>query len=125
MHHILSKIATPADLDFAINESFIEGKITREKGRLIKNEMQNILSDPKIIDWFSSDWKIIKERPIFTKKGKIKIPDRVLIKDNELIVIDFKFGEKKAKIPKIFATTYPNSEFQIVNPDNFFDFLGI
>ena len=51
--------------------------------------------------------------------------DLIEERDGNIFTFEFKFGKKKTKIPKIFATTYSNPEFRIVNPDNFFDFLGI
>ncbi|MCU0371202.1 MAG: ATP-binding protein [Bacteroidales bacterium] len=37
---------------------------------------------------------------------------------------EFKLGHKvNAAMPKEFATTYPNSKFQLVNPDNYWKFL--
>jgi len=46
-------------------------------------------------------------------------------REGKIFAYEFKFGNKKAKMPKIFASTYPNSEFVTINPDNFHGFLGI
>jgi uncharacterized protein len=36
---------------------------------------------------------------------------------------EFKYSATKAKFPKIFSTTYPDSSFQLINQKNVFDIL--
>lgn len=43
--------------------------------------------------------------------------------DGVLHAYEFKWGDKQAKIPKIFPETYPDSTFQVVNRENFLDFV--
>jgi len=51
--------------------------------------------------------------------------DLIEERSGNIYAFEFKFGNKKTKIPPIFASTYPNSEFRVINPDSFHDFLGI
>jgi len=41
----------------------------------------------------------------------------------ELHTFEFKYWNKKQKIPKAFNETYPNSEYTIINKENYLDFL--
>ena len=41
----------------------------------------------------------------------------------KLFAFEFKWGNKKAKEPSIFAKTYPKSQWQLVNQDNYEGFL--
>jgi predicted AAA+ superfamily ATPase len=43
--------------------------------------------------------------------------------DGILHAYEFKWGNKSPKIPKAFAEGYPDSNFEIVNKDNFLNFL--
>jgi predicted AAA+ superfamily ATPase len=46
-------------------------------------------------------------------------------KDGKLYAFEFKLNSnKKAKIPKSFQESYPNSEFQIINRENFLNFVS-
>ncbi len=46
--------------------------------------------------------------------------------NGKLNAFEFKYSTtKKAKVPKAFINTYKESEFKVINPDNYFDFLGI
>lgn len=43
--------------------------------------------------------------------------------DGKLYTYEFKYSKEKAKFPKLFNETYPWSSFEIVNKDNFLDFV--
>lgn len=51
--------------------------------------------------------------------------DLIEERSGKLYAFEFKYGMKKAKIPKVFAETYQNSEFEVINPDSFHKFIGI
>jgi predicted AAA+ superfamily ATPase len=45
-------------------------------------------------------------------------------KDGQIAAFEFKWNPKaKSKIPKLFLSTYTNSQFQIIHKDNVEDFL--
>jgi hypothetical protein len=45
-------------------------------------------------------------------------------KDGVLYAFEFKWNEKwQARVPKIFAETYPNHQFEVITPANYIDFL--
>jgi hypothetical protein len=56
-----------------------------------------VISDPKIKDWFKPGLKIMNEAEILTAEGTAKRPDRVIIMDDKVIVVDFKFGVEKSE----------------------------
>ncbi|HOT54516.1 MAG TPA: ATP-binding protein [Bacteroidales bacterium] len=45
--------------------------------------------------------------------------------DGSVRAFEFKWGNKKPRVPKSFATSYPHATFQAVNPDNYHDFLQL
>jgi predicted AAA+ superfamily ATPase len=50
--------------------------------------------------------------------------DFVEEKDGKLHCYEFKWNlKKKEKTPSLFLSTYPGSSFEVINPDNFMDFL--
>ena len=50
--------------------------------------------------WFSGRYEIYRECEIISPDGSVLRPDRVLIKDDEAVVIDYKFGEYRPGNPK-------------------------
>lgn len=44
-------------------------------------------------------------------------------KNQEIEAFEFKWGNKKAKIPKAFADAYPEAKFTIITKENYLDFI--
>ena len=47
--------------------------------------------------WYDGSARVLNEVDILFGKGLSKRPDRVMIKDNKVIVVDYKFGERQDK----------------------------
>jgi len=95
MHNILSLVTTIDKIDEALDEIRMSGFIDFEDFEMRKKQIIEIVTYPKAKDWFTNKWQINSESEILTSKGEIKIPDRILFSEKEVIVIDFKFGEIK------------------------------
>ena len=61
------------------------------KNRLIERII-NIFKDKEIKSFFSSDWLVKTETEILLPNGETYIPDRVITKDRQVKVIDYKTG---------------------------------
>lgn len=102
LHSIFSHIHTTTDIDSALLELQQEGilyddSITPER---LTSLIRKRLADPRIADWFSDRWEILNECTIlstdpFTNNVIERRPDRVMKKDDEVIVVDFKFGHPR------------------------------
>lgn len=99
-HNIMSRISQASDLDNVLNECEEQGLFPSER---LQNNIRKLfeqgLKRPVISDWFSGDYKLFNECSVLAKdeKGRIitRRPDRVMIKDKEIIVVDYKFGRSK------------------------------
>jgi predicted AAA+ superfamily ATPase len=49
--------------------------------------------------------------------------DRIEEKDEQLSAFEYKYGKVKAKIPTEFAKSYPEATFEIINQDNYLDYI--
>jgi len=49
--------------------------------------------------------------------------DCIEIKNQEIEAFEFKWGNKKANIPKVFAAAYPEAKFTVVSKENYLDFI--
>lgn len=95
MHHLFENIKTKEDVVVAVETVMIEGLITGEEKEQLTLHIKELLDLPVISNWFGNDWKVINEADILIPGGEIRRPDRVLVKDEAVIVIDFKFGEQE------------------------------
>ena len=93
MHEIISKVHLAEDVEKALQEAYFAGKISIPERKFFTQKINNIVENKEIADWFTNKYEIKTETEILTATGDKKIPDRLLLTDNELIVIDFKFGK--------------------------------
>ncbi len=49
--------------------------------------------------------------------------DCIEVKNQEIEAFEFKWGNKKAKIPVAFANAYPEAKFSIISKENYLDFI--
>jgi len=93
MHEIFSRIRDDKEIDYIIDEFYFSGKIGSDERKTLVSKVNEMINRPVVADWFSNTWKVKTEDAILDVSGKIRIPDRVLFKPDETVVIDFKFGE--------------------------------
>lgn len=98
LHNIFSTIRTTADIDDALRKLEVDGIISDTKK--ISAMLKKRLLDPRVADWFSDRWELYNECSILSIdniSGEVitRRPDRVMINDNRIIVVDFKFGHPR------------------------------
>lgn len=100
LHKVLSEIHTPKDKDKALKELENKGEIVKEEIEEISKLLDYMFREKE--EWFDDRNKVLNERSIIFKDGYIKSvrPDRVLLRDGELIIIDYKFSFDKKQIEK-------------------------
>lgn len=101
LHALFSTITTQDDVETALRQLELDGvlydqNVSKER---IENMLRKRLNSPLVSDWFSGKWKVMNECSLLYHDADGKVmkerPDRVLIGENELIIIDFKFGKPK------------------------------
>jgi predicted AAA+ superfamily ATPase len=50
--------------------------------------------------------------------------DLVEEREGKLFGYEFKFGNKKPKAPALWSKTYPEAEYEVINRENYLDFVG-
>ena len=95
MHEVFSFISTSEDVPDAVKKLVLEGKIPDNKSDELVKRIVDLVSDPIVKEWFEAGSIIIKERDILMASGSTKRPDRVILKDDKAIIVDFKFGLEK------------------------------
>jgi len=94
MHELFEKIATASDVSAAIKRVLADGKIDTKTASEYEMLINTVLETEPFRTWFSGEWKVLNERDILRGKESRHRPDRVMIKGGELIVVDYKTGEK-------------------------------
>jgi ATP-dependent exoDNAse (exonuclease V) beta subunit len=94
MHEVLSFVKTRDDIDTAISLSQSKGILTESERESIKKDIEHLTNLEEIKDWFSGKWEVKTEADILLPDGKTIRPDRVMIKDDKIILADYKTGKK-------------------------------
>ena len=65
----------------------------------IKKLLGNALENPKAATWFDGSYKLFNERSILIADSEenSRRPDRVMIKGDTAVVVDYKFASKKER----------------------------
>jgi ATP-dependent exoDNAse (exonuclease V) beta subunit len=98
MHYVLSQIEHTGQIQKVLNRCMAEGIITdRKLMDVVINRLKKGFTNPKIAQWFQPDNQVFNECSITSIKKDTGEPitlrpDRVIIDDNGITVIDFKFG---------------------------------
>ena len=98
LHRLFSVIHTLEDVDTVLHRMQLEGVVDSiQSTDSIKKLVRKAVSHPMVEEWFSGNWELYNECSILQNvDGELQIrrPDRVMIKDGEVVVVDFKFGKK-------------------------------
>jgi ATP-dependent exoDNAse (exonuclease V) beta subunit len=97
LHEIMSFVHTKDEVELALNKATESGLIRISQREIFHQTIQNIVTHPELKDFFESDSKVINEQTIIKKATKTIKPDRVVIKDNIALLLDYKTGEKHNK----------------------------
>ena len=97
MHEILSRIRTIHDIPNAVESYQMEGVITEAEATEVAQKLTELLQLPQVKDWYNDQYRILNEVEILSKEGLTKRPDRVMLRGDEVVVVDYKFGQRLLK----------------------------
>lgn len=97
LHRLFECIRTPEDLPDALRRLTFEGLIDSDRQcASLEKLMRKALSHPIASQWFTPDWTLYNECTILYQDEEghtvTRRPDRVMRRDNQVVVVDFKFG---------------------------------
>ena len=94
MHAVLSRIKYHTELSVALDAIIAEGLATEDEKEPLNKQLNTLMSQPQIHDWFSNEWEVRTEVPILVPQSGDNRIDRLMIKGQKAIVVDFKTGER-------------------------------
>lgn len=100
LHQVFASITTESDLPGVIKKLTFEGILeSEEKACEIEELARWALNHPQVKDWYGGNWRLYNECSIIytdeTGTFQTRRPDRVMMKKDKVVVVDFKFGKKK------------------------------
>jgi ATP-dependent exoDNAse (exonuclease V) beta subunit len=98
MHRAFSEMKTSADLENAVRSLISQGFIPGDAhtAGALRQKMEEALKHPGAGAWFDGSWEVHTEADILlpATDGAVQQlrPDRVMIKNGKVVVVDYKFG---------------------------------
>ena len=95
MHSILSEASDLTQIQERINEAYKSGKIDQAQASEMQQTINREFKRPEVKEWFG-EWDMVRNENdiIGSHTTGTQRPDRVMIKGNRAVVVDYKFGLK-------------------------------
>jgi ATP-dependent exoDNAse (exonuclease V) beta subunit len=104
MHELLSRITTTEDIEEAVDHACATGMLPLTRRHEITSRLHRILSSEKVRSWFNGSLTVMTEASIILPTGAARRPDRIMIGEDEVTVVDYKFGEQSSRHRQQAAT---------------------
>ena len=95
MHEILSNIETRTDIRKAIMDKEAAGEIDHRESIELTERLEHLLDLPEVAQWFDGSMQVLNEMEILYGNGQSYRPDRIMLRGEQAIVVDYKSGEKE------------------------------
>ncbi len=93
IHEMMERIEQENDVEQVLEQFVNKGILRKEELHNIRNLVLSIVQHPILRPYFEPDLMIINEREILTESGQVIIPDRLIIEQQNVTVIDYKTGK--------------------------------
>lgn len=97
IHQLLSEIKQLSDLESTIDRFINRGLFDENNKSSILAELHELIKLPKVESFFTAFDELKTETTILLPSGESYQPDRVVIKNNTTIIVDYKTGKKEKK----------------------------
>ena len=97
VHAILSAIIRAGDLPRAFENARSGGIFDPGQEEEIRHSIEKIIQMPEVAEWFSGNWEVRTEAPVIPAPGELNRMDRVMIRGQKAIVVDYKTGKPSEK----------------------------
>ena len=93
MHEIFESIVTAGDVPKAVEQKCYEGLIGKDEAGALAGDIERLIGDKRVAHWYDGSWHVRNETAILLKSGRTRRPDRVMTRKDEVVVVDYKFGD--------------------------------
>ena len=114
IHDLVSRIRYADEIGGVLEEAVYRGEISLKEKNKMEILFESMVNSPKIAAYFKRNVTVLNEQSIVVPKSKILRPDRIVIDEDKIIVIDYKTGERDQK-HLIQIKDYSDQTAQIFN----------
>lgn len=96
MHEVFEGIDQKEDIPRILKRLIIEGKLSVSESDVLEKKIMSLISSLPVSEWFDKGNRVMREAEIILPSGKTRRPDRIILRNDRTVLIDFKFGEENA-----------------------------
>ena len=98
LHDIMSRVIVPEDLEASVQESLGSGEITGAQVDAVRTLLSGRMAQASGYGWFAGDEvQVLNEAGIIDTDGSEYRPDRVIVYEDRVVIVDYKFGEHHSR----------------------------
>jgi hypothetical protein len=94
MHSLFETSDTIDDINRGLEQMVFQGRLSLSQGEKLSGKIASATSVEPVASWFRPGIEVRKEPGLLLPGGTLKRPDRVMIDNGRVTVVDFKFGEE-------------------------------
>ena len=95
LHDILASVSVAEDLPAAVARAVADGELPASEAGEVETQLAEAIGSVAEYRWFDSGNTVYNELSIINTDGNVERPDRVIMRDGEAVVVDYKFGEER------------------------------
>ena len=95
LHELMAIVTDTAGLATALDSMHAQGLVQADEREELRALALATWAHPQLQAWFGGDYKHWNERSIILPSGRTLRPDKVLVGNDETIVLDFKFTQQE------------------------------
>jgi hypothetical protein len=104
LHDIMSRVVLPEDLEKSVLRALLDGEISSHEQEEVMNVLAGAVETGVERGWFPPDRRcVMNEVSLMDVGGQEYRPDRVVVKDGIVTIVDYKFGEHHKKYERQVA----------------------
>lgn len=97
VHSVLEQVRDQSDFDTLLDRMLATGDLKPEDLPAVRERIDPIFSLPEIREWFDGSWEILTEPVILVPDSGESRPDRVMVRGDQAIVVDYKTGVPESR----------------------------
>lgn len=98
LHDVLARVVRASDLEDAVRSVVMDGMMSLEESDEVHALLKSAIGKVSVYGWFPENPdRVLNEAELIDTSGNVSRPDRVVIADGKVSVIDFKFGEHHSR----------------------------
>ncbi len=92
IHAVLSEIESKKDVEQVLNNALIRGEIKESELERYRAFVAKVVEHPALESYFAEGVEVLNERSIISASGERYRPDRVVLTNDNITVIDYKYS---------------------------------